>query len=222
MPRLIERAALAMLLLAPAAALAQDPGTPGQFDFYVLSLSWSPSFCAAAAARPSRGASQQCGARPYAFVVHGLWPQYAKGFPQDCQRPAPRLDRRIVSAMLDLMPARQLVFHEWDSHGTCSGLGPQAYFDTVRKARAAVNIPQAYVDPPAALTVAPAAVERAFVAANPTLPDDGVTVTCSGKFLSEVRLCLTKDLKFRACADIARHGCRRDRLSMPPVRGGNG
>src|SRR5215470_20396083 len=85
-----------------SAALAQDPGPdePGQFDFYVLSLSWSPSFCDAAGDRAARQA--ECVQRPFSFVVHGFWPQYEKGFPEFCQQPAPRLDRNIVSSMLDL------------------------------------------------------------------------------------------------------------------------
>ena len=150
-------------------ACAQDArqNEPGQFDFYVLSLSWSPSFCAAAAERGGRrNASLQCGARPYSFVVHGLWPQYDKGFPEYCQVPAPRLDRGIVSSMLDLMPAPHLIFNEWDRHGTCSGLSPRAYFETVRKARAVVKIPPEYVDLQEPLSVTPAAVEDAFIKAN--------------------------------------------------------
>jgi ribonuclease T2 len=225
MVRLVGRVALFAGLLVPFAGAAQDArsGAPGQFDFYVLSLSWSPSFCAAAAERTAGdGNSRQCGARAYAFVVHGLWPQYDKGFPQNCQRPAPRLDRRIVTAMLDVMPAPHLIFNEWDKHGTCSGLSAQAYFDTLRQARAAVTIPPAYVDLKAAVTVTPDEVESAFVKANPALPADGIAVACSGKWLSEVRLCLAKDLKFRACPDVARRSCRRDRLVMPPVRGGDG
>ncbi|MFZ2077142.1 MAG: ribonuclease T, partial [Xanthobacteraceae bacterium] len=118
MTRVVLRAALLALLLTPRAATAQDPrqNAPGQFDFYVLSLSWSPSFCAGAAERgagPAAG-NVQCGPRPYSFVVHGLWPQYDRGFPEYCQIPAPRLDRGVVSSMLDLMPAPRLIFNEWD------------------------------------------------------------------------------------------------------------
>ena len=193
----------------------------GQFDFYVLSLSWSPSFCAAAAEREyRRGPSLQCGARPYSFVVHGLWPQYTKGFPEYCQVPSPRLNRAIVSSMLDLMPAPHLIFNEWDKHGTCSGLEARAYFDVVRRARAAVKIPPQYIDLEQPLTVTPDAVKEAFVNANAGLSADGLAVECDKKRLTEVRICLSKELQFRDCADLARRSCRRDQLLMPPLRGG--
>ncbi len=218
-------AAIVVLCLAalagPASAQDTPHGTPGRFDFYVLSLSWSPSFCADAAERHAgRSVGTQCGTRPYAFVVHGLWPQYEKGFPENCQVPAPRIDHRLVASMLDLMPAPHLVFNEWDKHGTCSGLSPRAYFDTVRKARAAVKIPPQYRDLAQPLEVTPNAVADAFVKANPGLTPDGVAVACSRKRLSEVRLCLSKQMQFRDCPDVARRSCRSDQLVMPPLRGG--
>jgi ribonuclease T2 len=215
---------LLALLVSALAAGAQDrrQNTPGQFDFYVLSLSWSPSFCAAAAERSADNAARQvqCGGRPYSFVVHGLWPQYDRGFPEFCQVPAPRLDRAIVSSMLDLMPAPRLVFHEWDRHGTCSGLAPRAYFDTVRKMRALVKIPPQYLELNATLTVTPGEVEAAFMDANPGLPKGAVAVSCDTQRLREVRICVGKDFQFRDCAEVDRRSCRRDKIVMPPVRGG--
>jgi len=227
MVRVMTRlAAVAALLLAIGitSGTAQDrrQNEPGQFDFYVLSLSWSPSFCDATSERSADRAARepQCGARPYSFVVHGLWPQYDRGFPEFCQNPAPRLDRNIVSSMLDLMPSPRLIFHEWDRHGACSGLPPRAYFETIRKARALVKIPSDYLDLAETKTVSPNDVQDAFVAANPGLSRDGIAIGCDNRRLNEVRICLSKDLKFRDCADIARRTCRREQLSMPPVRGG--
>jgi ribonuclease T2 len=220
----VVAALTASVLVAGASAVSSQESRQneaGQFDFYVLSLSWSPSFCAAAAERRYGGApSQQCGARPYSFVVHGLWPQYVKGFPEYCQVPSPRLYHGIVSSMLDLMPAPRLIYNEWDKHGTCSGLEPRAYFDTVRKARAAVKIPPEYTDLKEPLSVAPAAIEEAFIKANPGLPENGLAIECDRKRLTEVRICLSKDLQFRDCDEIARRSCRRDQLLMPPLRGG--
>ena len=116
-----------LLALSAVAAPAQDArqNQPGEFDFYVLSLSWSPSFCEAAG---DRGKKQvQCGERPYSFVVHGFWPQYEKGFPEYCQVPSPRLDRNLVSSMLDLMPAPRHVAARMCSGGATSASRAGSY-----------------------------------------------------------------------------------------------
>ena len=214
----------AAFLAATSVATAQDArqNKPGEFDFYVLSLSWSPSFCEAGAerGRSSRATEQQCGERPYSFVVHGLWPQYERGFPEFCQHPSPRLDRNIVSSMLDLMPGRRLVYHEWDRHGSCSGLSPRAFFDTVRRARAVVKIPPEFLDLKAPLTVTPQSVEEAFIAANPGLTRNGIAIGCDNRRLREVRICLSRDLAFKECDEIDRRACRREQLVVPPVRPG--
>ena len=210
------------LIGGPAAAQDARQNTPGEFDYYVLSLSWSPSFCEEAEERGNSGRSQQaqCGGRPFSFVVHGLWPQYEHGYPEYCQRPSPRLERNIMVSMLDLMPAPGLIYNEWDKHGTCSGLSERAYFETIRKARAAVKIPPEYLAPASMVTVAPDEVEEAFVKANPGLSRAGIAVTCGGTRLSEVRICLSRDLQFRECPEIDKRACRREHLRMPPVRGG--
>jgi ribonuclease T2 len=216
---------LGPIAAGPAAAQGAARGTqtnaPGRFDFYVLALSWSPSFCAKQA--PARRAREpQCSGRPYAFVVHGLWPQFEHGYPSYCQVPAPRLDRALVDKALALMPSRPLIYHEWNRHGTCSGLSPQAYFAAIRRARAAATVPPAYRDLEQPIRVAPAAVAQAFIKANPGLTRDDMAIGCDRKRLTEVRLCLTRDFKFHACPQIVRRTCRRGSVSMPAVRGGRG
>jgi ribonuclease T2 len=198
----------------------RSSGQPGRFDFYVLALSWSPSFCQDTEERGRDGGQQCSTARPYSFVVHGLWPQYERGFPQRCEVPAPRLNRELMTSMLDLMPAPRLVYHEWDTHGTCSGLGANAYFDLIRKARESIKIPEPYTSPDKSMSLSPDDVEEAFVKANPGLSRSAIAVTCNSTRLSEVRVCLSKDLKFRDCPEIDRRACRRDKVLMPPVRGG--
>lgn len=214
--------AVGVLAVVATAAWAQAPaerprGKAAQFDFYVLSLSWSPSFCAAAAERGRIPPQSECRTQPYGFIVHGLWPQYENGFPQYCELPAPRLDRATMSAMLDLMPSPRLIYGEWDRHGTCSGLSARDYFDTVRSARAAIKIPPQYLDLQQPLMVSPAAVEDAFIKVNPDLARGDTAVDCDDKRLTEVRLCLSKDLKFRACPQILARSCRRERVLMPPL-----
>ncbi|BBE72600.1 ribonuclease T2 family protein [Oharaeibacter diazotrophicus] len=213
--RAVAAAALAATVLAPAAARAD--GKPGDFDFYVLALSWSPSYCEAAA--DDEGSAQCDGGRPYAFVVHGLWPQYDRGYPDFCA--ADRRDRPsrdAVEAMLDIMPDPGLVRHEWAKHGTCSGLSSTDYLALVRRARAAVTVPAEFAKVDRYRTVAPAAVERAFRDANPGLAADGVAVTCDGRRLREVRICLTRDLAFTDCREVDARGCRKASVTMPPVR----
>jgi ribonuclease T2 len=216
----------AFLLASTLFAVAQEKSEPqkhepGRFDFYVLALSWSPSYCEAAHERnPGRVPQQQCGARPYHFVVHGLWPQYERGFPRECEVPAPRLNREIVSSMTDMMPSPRLVYNGWDRHGTCSGLGPQGYFDAVRKARELVTIPPQFEQVKSALMVRPTEVEEAFVAANPGMSKAAIAVTCDSRRLGEVRICMSKDLQFRDCPEVDRRTCRRDTVVMPPARGG--
>lgn len=227
MVRFMMCVGLSFCILASAAAVLArgrggegQQGVPGQFDFYVLSLSWAPSFCAlergrAAARRPQA----ECGYHPYGFVVHGLWPQNNRGYSESCQVPPPRLPRSIVAAMLDLMPAPRLVYNEWDRHGTCSGLSPRDYFATIRQARAAVQIPPQLHDLQNPIEATPAAVEAAFIKANPGLGQDDIAVGCQGRRFTEIRICLSKNLKFRACPDVVAHGCQRDELLIPPLRG---
>jgi ribonuclease T2 len=214
---------MSLVLVCAVVAFAEDTRPqPRPFDFYVLALSWSPSYCAGVQERTERAnaGGAQCSGKPYAFVVHGLWPQYSQGFPSFCQQPAPRLDRALVSGMLDLMPSRSLIYHEWNRHGTCSGLGAQAYFNTLRKARAAVTVPPAFRAPSEPRDVASAEVAAAFVAANPGLPADAVAVACDKTRLTGVRLCMSKELSFQSCAAVARRSCKRSKLVMPAVAGG--
>ncbi len=235
---LIGLAVIGAAALASPAAHSQDAGRsgsspatnrygdpvapaakPGQFDFYVLALSWSPSFCEASRERnANRRADQQCSGRPYAFVVHGLWPQYERGFPSNCQQPAPRVARTQVDQMLDLMPSPRLVYHEWDRHGTCSGLDAAGYFEAIRKARSKITVPAAYHESNAVRTVAPEDVAKAFVAANPGLAKNSLAVTCDDKRLTGVRVCMTKDFQFRECPEVVRRACQRDNVVMPAMR----
>lgn len=214
--------AFSFIFVFAVVALGEEakPKQSGQFDFYVLALSWSPSYCESARQRaPDRTPALQCSGRPFAFVVHGLWPQFTQGFPSYCQVPAPRVDRTLVSAMLDLMPSRRLIYYEWDRHGTCSGLSVQGYFDTLRKARAAVTVPADFRVPAEPLTVSPAVVAAAFIKANPGLSAAAMAIACNKTRLTEVRVCLGKDLSFHDCPAIARGTCKRDKITMPAVRG---
>lgn len=211
---LLPGLALAVIAIGPAVAQSRDRA--GDFDFYVLALSWSPSYCEA---EGDRRGDAQC-ARPFHFVVHGLWPQYERGFPADCRNEAGRLPERLIRDQLDIFPAFGLVIHQWRKHGTCSGLDPEGYFAAARKAFGKVRIPAEFTGPGEPRMVDVEAVERAFLAANPGLDRTEIGVTCDDRRLREVRLCFTRDLgDFRACPEVDGRACRRDRVYLPAVRG---
>jgi ribonuclease T2 len=201
--------ALAWLLCLCGGLAAADP--PGQFDYYVLSLSWSPQYCAST----SRDDEMQC-TRPYAFVAHGLWPQNERGYPRDC-RARGRVGEDTIGRMLPLMPSRGLIIHEWRSHGACSGLAPDDYFATVERAYRSVSIPQRYRALDHYASVGVAQLKQDFVAANPQLRPEDLAVQCSGHYLQELRVCLTRDLGARACSADLRDRCSGDAV-LRPVR----
>ena len=212
---------LAALLCLPLSAAARhrnqhSESQPGDFAYYVLSLSWSPAFCLS-----SPGEAQCNGPRRYGFIVHGLWPQNERGWPQYCKSQAAVPDE-AVQGILELMPARKLIYHEWSAHGSCSGLDPSAFFATVRRAYTSLSVPALLSAVNQPLQQAPAAIADAFTSANPQLPPQSLVVTCSGQSLPrlrEVHVCFDRDLQPRACAaDALREACHAPTLLIAPVR----
>lgn len=191
-------------------------GTPGDFDFYVLSLSWSSGFCETAAGWQARG---QCDAGAnLGFVVHGLWPQYEHGYPSDCGPAARFPSRTALETAQGLYPSEGLARHEWRTHGTCSGKSPTDYFADVRRARESIVIPAPFAAPKEPQTWTPVDIARAFIAVNPRLRPGMLGVVCAGSVLREVRICLSKDLRdFHACPEVSRQGCRVREISVPPL-----
>ena len=202
------------VLLAAFAGSPARADEAGQFDFYVLALSWSPTYCKQEGESASR---HQCDVRkPFRFIVHGLWPQYERGYPESCPGVPQRIDRDIAVSMEDIMPSHNLVFHQWRKHGTCSGLSPEDYFDLTRQAFDKVTIPGAFRTLEKRGKASPATVEKAFRLANAGLTDDGMAVICDQGELEEVRICLTRNLEFRACRQVDRNSCRASSLFVPP------
>jgi ribonuclease T2 len=216
--RLLRIVATAMLALSatvlpgPAGA---DGEAAGAFDYYVLALSWAPGWCATEGA--GREAAQCAPHSGAAFVLHGLWPQNETGYPRYCRTAARDPSRSASAAMVDIMGADGAAWHQWKKHGRCTGLAAADYFTTARQAYESIAIPEAFQRLSQDLNLPAAAVERAFVAANPQLSPEGVTVTCAGERIREVRICLTKDLTPRRCgADVRRDCTRADALMERP------
>lgn len=173
-------------------------GCSGQgrgFDSYLLSMSWSPQHCA-----ETGDSSLECdGSRAYGFVPHGLWPEVARGrSPGHC--PGAPFDASLATGELrSLMLSDRLIEHEWATHGTCSGLSQSDYFAAALRAYRLVKIPAAFQPPVMRVEITPAGVRRQFAAANPDFPAGAFAVKDDGRFLDEVRVCLTVDLKPREC-----------------------
>jgi ribonuclease T2 len=183
----------------------EEQAPPGQFDFYLLNLSWSPEFCA------THGDSPECG-RNLGFVVHGLWPQDASGdYPQHCSdAPGPANPQ----ADTDIMPTASLVEHEWQTHGTCSGLGADDYFAEIHKAYAAVKLPANIGAGSDADGVTPDDLLSRFAAANPGYPAGSFALSCGNNRLTAIEICLTKDLRPEACEGV--RSCRASVVKVTP------
>lgn len=212
---------------APYYSQQRGRDEPGRFDYYSLVLSWSPTYCAGLR---RGGYDPQCNPRDgkrYAFVLHGLWPQHERGWPQDCRtRFRPFVPQRTIDSMLDIMPSSKLVIHEYRKHGTCSGLAPDEYFKVSRRLYNKVRIPPRYELPSEAFTVSPAEIIRDFLSVNPKLKADQFAIACGGRGaqLKEIRVCFTREGTFRSCGrnEDARRLCSASRLFVPPVRAGRG
>ncbi len=113
------------------------------------------------------------------------------------------------------MPSRGLVRHQWRKHGTCSGLDPAAYFDTIRRAREKVAIPPALNVPTDDIEVRPDVLREAFLRLNPGLPADGIYLRCRQGDLVDVRVCLSPDLDFIACPRAPGSTCRDRLIDVP-------
>lgn len=216
--------ALGIVLLAAALALnALGPkgGQPGSgdasdtFDYYLLTLSWSPNWCAETG--DSRGADQ-CEKHGLTFTLHGLWPQFAAGgYPSDCATAQPDPSRRAAAAMADIMGSADLAMHEWRTHGRCTGLSADAYFALLRKAYASITVPPLFARVDQPLRVAPNVIEGAFLESNPALAPRNIAVTCDRQRMKDIRICLDRDLSPFPCGGEIR-GCTMSAVELDAVR----
>ena len=201
------------LLTAPVHA---DGERAGDFDYYVLALSWSPNWCEREG--DARGA-EQCDARhDYGWTLHGLWPQFETGWPSYCRTTARDPSRAMTRAMVDIMGSSGLAFHQWKKHGRCSGLDAADYFESSRRAFETVTRPDVFRNLPDTIRLPASVVEDAFLAENPDLTADGITVTCKDGMIAEARICLSKDLTLRPCGRDVVRDCSADRAVFHPVR----
>lgn len=215
MHRFLFAAILALTgILAPA--VQADGETAGEFDYYVLALSWSPNWCEIEG--DAKG-SDQCDPRhDHGWTLHGLWPQFHRGWPSYCNTPEAPPRRSETAEMADIMGSPGLAWHQWKKHGTCSGLSASAYLDLSRRTFERVNRPAIFRKLERAVTLPASLVEQAFLQANPDFDKDSVTVTCRDHHIQEVRLCLSKDMQPVPCGRDVIKDCSLKDARFTPVR----
>lgn len=205
-----------LALLAMTIPAFADGEKAGDFDYYVMSLSWTPTWCALTG---DARHDPQCDAHAgFAFTLHGLWPQNAVGYPSYCRTTARDPSRGQTAAMADIMGSGGLAWYEWKKHGRCAGLSAEDYFATARNAYEAVTVPEVFLKLRRDVTLPATVVEQAFTEANRGLTPNDVTITCDQGRVQEVRICLTKDLEPRPCGVDAARDCKMPNALMEGLR----
>jgi ribonuclease T2 len=182
----------------------QIAASAGSFDFYLLNLSWSPEYCY------SHRDAAECAAHA-TFVLHGLWPQNNDGsYPENCSSAPGPSD---PAQYRDIYPEPELLAHEWRAHGSCSGLGADAFFQTARTAFHSVTIPPALQTLSTQESMPPDQIVRLFAASNPAIPRSSFVVSCGHNYLTALEVCLDKNLHPVACSGV--RSCRANMVKIP-------
>lgn len=211
-------ALLCCMLTTSGPGLAQEfkGSRPGDFDYFVLSLSWSPTWCAL---EGDARKSPQCDERhDFGWVVHGLWPQFEDGYPSYCPSAKRPPSKSMTAGMADIMGASGVAWYQWKKHGACTGIEAAQYFQLMRYALDKVSLPKVLHDLGRDVTLPTSVVEAAFLEANPGMERDQITITCRSKRIQEARICMDKGLKLRRCGDDVIRDCRMKDALLAKVR----
>jgi ribonuclease T2 len=185
----------------------------GSFDYYLLTLSWAPEFCATNA---NGRTSAECDSNKHmGLVVHGLWPQDNDGrWPESCST-TPPVASATVDHMMPIMPGQSLIQHEWAKHGTCSGLSTQDYFAAIEKLYTGLKVPDDFKRPSGSAQASPSGIEEEFATSN-NAPAEAFRVSCPQNEFSAVEICLSKELHYQACPSTLKE-CRAPQIAVRPV-----
>lgn len=199
----------------PRAALAEGE-TAGQFDYWVMALSWSPSWCAVEG--DARDSPQCAAERDHGWILHGLWPQYQRGWPSYCPTSRAAPSRGATAAMADIMGTSGLAWHQWKKHGTCSGLSAADYYALSRELYGRIARPEVFRTLEDPVKLPASVVEAAFLRDNPQLEPEMITITCGQGRIREARICISRDLRPIACAPDTRRDCTLEDALFAPIR----
>ena len=216
----MKRAIAALLIglagLAPAGPALANGEKAGEFDYWMMSLSWSPNWCALEG--DARNSPQCDPAGDFGWTLHGLWPQYHRGWPAFCPTVERQPNRSLTASMADIMGTDGLAWYQWKKHGVCSGLSAPAYYALSRRAYDSIMRPPVFRKLQKPVKLPAKIVEEAFLKANPGLTPDMITITCAGGRIQEARICLSKDLKPVPCGRDTVTDCKLNDALFDPVR----
>ncbi|RYH08185.1 ribonuclease T2 [Tropicimonas sp. IMCC6043] len=202
--------------VALAGAALAEGERAGDFDYYVMALTWTPNFCDLEG--DAKGRDQCAPGQGHGWLLHGLWPQYETGWPSYCRTSKRDPSRGQTAGMADIMGSAGLAWYEWKKHGRCSGLSSEAYFTASRDAYESVVRPEVFRKLDETVALPASVVEEAWLEANPSLVPDMVTVTCKAGRIAEARICLTKALEPRACGPDVVKDCTLNDALLAPLR----
>lgn len=201
-----------MLWLLTALPALAEGEKAGEFDYYVLSLSWSPNWCQL---EGNARQSEQC-EEDHGWILHGLWPQFHRGYPSYCRTIERAPSRGMTADMADIMGTSGLAWHQWKKHGTCTGLSATDYYALSREAYGRITRPAVFRKLDQSVKLPARVVEQAFLKDNPQIEPDGLTVTCRDGHIQEARICLSRDLAPVPCGqDVVRDCTLTDALFYP-------
>lgn len=204
-----------LICLLPLIARAEGE-KPGDYDYLLLSLSWSPTWCALEG--DARNSPQCDDDKDFGWVLHGLWPQYEDGWPSYCPSVKRPPSRGMTAEMADIMGAPGVAWHQWKKHGTCTGLEAAQYYALMRLAYGKITRPAILRDLGRDVRLPATVIEEAFLEANPSLKRDQITITCKKGRIQEARICLDTELKPRRCGDDTIRDCRMKDALLEAVR----
>lgn len=207
-----------VLILASPSNPAAAQNRAGEFDHYLLALSWIPAYCAMDGDERSDPRCEDGSA--IGWAVHGLWPQHADGdWPEYCNTVESAPSRRETNEQSDLFGTSGSAWHQWNKHGRCSGLSARNYYRLVAEAVDRVTLPEVFGGINRELQIDPDVIEAAFIEANPDLTPDMLVTTCPRGEMVELRVCMTRGLEPRVCAnETLRRECRYDAATLLPLR----
>ena len=208
---------LLSLILSLAALAARAEGErAGDFDYYVMALSWSANWCALEGDARN---SPQCDTREdHGWILHGLWPQFQRGYPSYCKTAKRAPSRSMTNDMANIMGTGGLAWHQWKKHGTCTDLSASDYYALSRKAYATITRPAIFRKLNKTVKLPASVVEDAFIKENPILTRNSITITCRQGYIQEARICLSRDLTPVPCGRDVIKDCTLKGALFTPLR----